>query len=146
MVKDSVHRLHWLFPLLLLGITLTGCMAPGRPPLNTPPAKEISIPEEQRPIMPDDPRERASMGLTEQGRKLLENGRVDEAIGLFERAMNISPSNGYNYFYLAEIWILKGDVYQAREWNGLAEIYLRENGIWMDKVLEQRKRIRKGMR
>lgn len=108
--------------------------------------KRVPIPEEQRLPVTEDPREKASMGLTEQGRIFLNDGKADEAIGLFERALNISPANGCNYFYLAEAWILKGDYYQAREWNGLAEMYLRENESWIGKVLEQKKRIKQWMR
>lgn len=145
-MKDVHPALHRLLPLLLLWVFVTGCTAPGRPPVETVPVKNVPIPEERRPPGAVDPRERASLGLTEQGRILLDSGRVDEAISLFERALNISPANGCNYFYLAEACILKRDFYQAREWNGLAEIHLRDDRIWIDRVLEQKKRIRQGLR
>ncbi|HNT56545.1 MAG TPA: tetratricopeptide repeat protein [Syntrophales bacterium] len=132
------------FLLLLLGVHVTGCPAPVRMPPGTVPVTEIPPSEGKRLDAPEDPRTLAAMNLTEQGRMLLERGRVDEAISLFERAANISPANGRNCFYLAEAWILKGDLYQAREWNRLAEIYLREDGAWMEKVLAQKKRIKKG--
>jgi membrane peptidoglycan carboxypeptidase len=48
----------------------------------TVPVKTVPVPEEQRLPVTEDPRERASLGLTEQGRVLLNDGRVDEAIGL----------------------------------------------------------------
>jgi tetratricopeptide (TPR) repeat protein len=146
MVKDVLRTLRRLLQLLLLGIAVTGCAAPVLPPAETVPVKNVPVPEETRLPGTDDPRERASLGLTEQGRVLLIDGRVDEAIGLFERALNISPANGCNYFFLAEAWILKGDYYQAREWNGMAETYLREDETWIGKVLEQKKKIKQGMR
>lgn len=146
MVRDVLRPLHRWLMLLLLCVAVTGCMAPGLPPAETVPVKTVPVPEEQRLPVTEDPRERASLGLTEQGRVLLDDGRVDEAIGLFERALNISPANGCNYFFLAEAWILKGDYYQAKEWNGLAEMHLRGDETWIGKVLEQKKRIKQWMR
>ena len=146
MVRNTLTGLRCLlfFLLLLLGVHVIGCPAPVRIPPGTVPVTEVPPSEGKRPDAPEDPRTLAAMNLTEQGRMLLERGRVDDAISLFERAANISPANGYNCYYLAEAWILKGDPYQAREWNRLAEIYLRENVAWMEKVLAQKKRIKKG--
>lgn len=87
------------------------------------------------------PREVASLHLTEQGQMLLESGKVDEAIGVLERAVNIYPSNGKNYYYLAEAWLKKGNVMQAREWNRLAGMYLAGDSEWSPRVYEQRGRI-----
>ncbi len=146
MVRNTLNgpRCLLFLLLLLLWVHVTGCPAPVRIPPGTVPATKVPPSEGKRPDAPEDPRTLAAMNLTEQGRILLERGRVDEAMSLFERATNISPANGYNCFYLAEAWILKGDPYQAEEWNRLAEIYLREDGAWMEKVLAQKKRIKKG--
>jgi tetratricopeptide (TPR) repeat protein len=72
---------------------------------------------------------------------LLESGKIDEAIGVLERAVSISPSNGKNYYYLADAWLRKGNVAQAREWNRLAGMYLAEDSEWSPRVYEQRGRI-----
>jgi len=83
----------------------------------------------------------ASLKLTDQGRELLEKGRLDDAIRILEQAINLNSSNGQNYYYLAEAWILKGVLRQASEFNRLAEQYLRGDQAWEDRVLKQRERI-----
>jgi tetratricopeptide (TPR) repeat protein len=72
---------------------------------------------------------------------LLDSGKVDEAINTLERAVSLYPSNGKNYYYLAEAWLRKGNVAQAREWNRLAGMYLAEDSEWSPRVYEQRERI-----
>lgn len=86
------------------------------------------------------PRALASLRLTEQGRMLLESGRPDDAISVLERAVGLNPTNGENYFYLAEAWIAKGDMVQAEEFNRLAALYL-DGDDWKVRLLEQRERI-----
>ena len=97
--------------------------------------------EPARPADQPSPRALASLGLTEQGRLLLERGNLDDAISMLERAVSLNPTNGINYFYLSEAWLLKGDTVQAEEFNRLAAIYLREKGVWSAKVTEQTERI-----
>jgi tetratricopeptide (TPR) repeat protein len=87
---------------------------------------------------PSDPRARASLQLTRQGRTFLEEGKPDEAISVLERAVGLDPSNGLNYFYLAEAWLLKDNLEQAGEFNRLAGIYLEGDFTWMRRVREQR--------
>ena len=87
------------------------------------------------------PRALASLRLTEQGKMFLENGDLDNAISILERAINLNPSNGQNYYYLSEAWLLKGNASQAREFNRLAEIHLKEDRKWMPRVSKQRDRI-----
>ncbi|MCK4729232.1 MAG: tetratricopeptide repeat protein, partial [Desulfobacterales bacterium] len=72
---------------------------------------------------------------------LLESGDPDNAISIFERAININPTNGQNYYYLSEAWLLKGNTVQAKEFNQLAEIHLEDDREWMRRVLQQRERI-----
>ena len=73
---------------------------------------------------------------------LLETGYPDDAISVLERAVGLNPTNGENYYYLAEAWIAKGDTVQAEEFNRLAALYLKEND-WKLKLLDQQERIRK---
>jgi predicted Zn-dependent protease len=97
---------------------------------------------EETPSRPDDtPRTVASLRLTEQARALLESGKVDEAMTILERAMNVNPSNGQNYYYLAEAWLKKGNLSQAREFNRLAAMYLRNEPEWVNRVNDQQERI-----
>jgi len=76
----------------------------------------------------------------------LERGNPDDAISMLERAVSLNPTNGHNYFYLSEAWLLKGDTVQAEEFNRLAAIYLREDSEWMPRVMEQGENIRRHMR
>ncbi len=106
----------------------------------------MQTPRIEKPLSPEkqnDPRLIASLQLTDQGRMLLESGKVDEAITVLERALNIHPGNGRSYYYLSEAWLLKSDVLQAKEWNRLAEMYLSEDKYWFKKVLDQKAKIRK---
>jgi tetratricopeptide (TPR) repeat protein len=89
------------------------------------------------------PRAVASLRFTDQGRLFLENGNPDDAIRMYEKALNLDPANGPNYYYLAEAWLMKGNITQAAEYNGLAAIYLEGNAKWTDRVMQQRERIKK---
>lgn len=90
-----------------------------------------------------EPRVVASLELTEQGRLLLTGGQPDQAIGTLERALNLNPGNGRACYYLAEAWLAKGGLRQAKSFNRLAEMYLRNEGEWKERVPAQRKRIEK---
>lgn len=87
------------------------------------------------------PRVLASMQLTEQGRSLLNEGKPDAAIRAFERAINLNPGSGENYYYLSEGWLQKGEAKQAKEFNHLAEIYLNEYPDWTVRIARQKDRI-----
>ncbi|MGA8179252.1 MAG: tetratricopeptide repeat protein [Desulfobacterales bacterium] len=87
------------------------------------------------------PRALAALQLTEQGRMFLENKQPDDAIGILERALNLNPDNGRNYYYLAEAWLMKGNIGQAAQFNRLANIYLKDDNEWLQRVILQRERI-----
>ena len=55
--------------------------------------------------------------------------------------MNLNPTGGQNYYYLSEAWLMKGNIGQAKEYNGLAASYLQNDPDWRDRVKEQRERI-----
>jgi len=130
-----------------LSLAIVGCAAT----ISTPPPVPVHAPsahveEPARPADQPSPRALASLGLTEQGRLLLERGNPDDAISMLERAVSLNPTNGTNYFYLSEAWLLKGDTVQAEEFNRLAAIYLREDIEWMPRLMEQGENIRRHMR
>ena len=81
-----------------------------------------------------NPRAMASLELTEQGRVMIESNRPDAAIRVLERAINLYPQNGQNYYYLAEAWLKKGNIPQAREFHRLAGIYLRDDMEWSSRL------------
>ena len=114
----------------------------------TIPADRTQIKSKERPetLEEPSPRDMASLRLTEQARMLLERDKVDEAINVLERAINLNPTNGRNYYYLSEAWLYKGNLTQAEEFNHLAAIYLREDSVWMSRVMGQKERIEKAGR
>jgi predicted Zn-dependent protease len=128
----------------LVCLILSGCAAIFPAPLKHPSAAtpERKSIEKELPDAKPRPREVASLHLTEQGRMLLENGKIDDAIGVLERAVSISANNGKNYYYLAEAWLRKGNEKQAREWNRLAEMYLAGDREWSQRVYNQFERIK----
>jgi predicted Zn-dependent protease len=120
---------------------IVSCAGTAPVPPSTPPTEDAPVAHDvaESSEVPS-PRALASLRLTEQGRMLLESGRPDDAISVLERAVGLNPTNGENYFYLAEAWIAKGDMVQAEEFNRLAALYL-EGDDWKVKLLEQRERI-----
>jgi tetratricopeptide (TPR) repeat protein len=112
------------------------------PSPSSSPTTTVQKKEQTPPPQDNSPRAVASLRLTEQARVLLETEKVDDAITTLERAMNVNPSNGQNYYYLAEAWLKKGNPSQAREFNRLAAMYLKDDPNWMSRVNDQQERIR----
>ncbi|MDX9787261.1 MAG: tetratricopeptide repeat protein [Desulfobacterales bacterium] len=115
--------------------------------LEQKPAAKVQPPpkKEAEPVMPPktpSPRAVAAVTLSDQGKTLLERKRPDEAIRVLERAVNLHPQNGENYYYLAEAWLLKGNALQAAEFNHLATIYLKDEASWQQKIASQVARIK----
>ncbi len=111
----------------------------------------VSLPSESRSIetgVPDkgfedlSPRAQASLRLTGQAKALLEEGRTSDAIMTLERAINLNPANGLNYYYMAEAWLDNGAFREAMKYNELARSGLEGVPYWMDRVEEQRQRIK----
>ena len=123
--------IKWLKILLAVVLCLPaiGCMKPALTPEPPPPESQVA------------PRILASLQLTEQGRSLLNKGKPDAAIRVLERAVNLNPGSGENYYYLSEGWLQKGEAKQAKEFNHLAEIYLNEYPDWTVRIARQKDRI-----
>ncbi len=99
--------------------------------------KQIARKETQQ----QDPREKASFQLTEEGRQLLEEDKPDQAIRLLEQAISLNPDNGQCYYYLAEAWLQKGNFSQASQFNSLAKNYLDKDRGWKTLVAKQADKI-----
>ena len=131
-----------------VGLALSACATvpqapPPPPPASSPSSAPVVQKSDPTPAPNEDrPRALASLRLTDQARLLLESGKVNDAITTLERAMNLSPSNGQNYYYLAEAWLKKGNPSQAREFNRLAAMYLRDDPDWVNRVKSQQEKIR----
>jgi len=129
-----------------LGMVLSGCtpavMKPSTPDVYRETPRETDEFEKNAEKPGLSPRALAALQLTEQGRMFLENNQPDDAIGILERALNLNPDNGRNYYYLAEAWLMKWNIGQATEFNRLAEIYLKDDSEWLYRVKLQRERIK----
>jgi len=84
----------------------------------------------------------ASLNLTKQGVNFFDKGDYDNAISMFERSIGIDSGNGKNYYYLSQIWLMKGNIKQAEEFNNLALIYLENDVEWKTLVEEQKREIK----
>ena len=99
--------------------------------------KQIAHKETRLP----SPREKASLQLTQEGKQRLDEGNPDNAIRLLEQAVGLNPNNGQSYFYLAQAWLIKGVYSEAREFNRLAHICLKNNREWKTRLERQAKQI-----
>ncbi|MGD9181407.1 MAG: tetratricopeptide repeat protein [Desulfobacterales bacterium] len=123
--------------LVLLAVLLAGCP---KPILKGAPSEAGEIPPAEE-AAEENPRVVAALQLTDQGRRLLEDRQPDKAIRALEQAVGLDPNNGQNYYYLSEAWLMKGSAAQAKEFNHLAEIHLKEDSQWMIRVAQQADRI-----
>ncbi len=130
-------RFHVIVFLTLLTVVLAACPKPILKEL--PPESEESVSAEG--AVKENPRVVASLQLTDQGRRLLSERQPDRAIRVLEQAVSLNPLNGGNYYYLSEAWLMKGDIHQAKEFNQLAEIHLKDDRDWMMRVGQQADRI-----
>jgi tetratricopeptide (TPR) repeat protein len=130
---------------LLCGLLLFGCMPQNNvsvydkqaPPAPLP-ARKPSAPTT---VKPDSAQALAAEALVDQGRQLLAQGAPDAAIRVLERSVALDSNSGQNYYYLAEAWILKQNVNQAREFNRLADLHLGRDPEWKVRIDRQNDRI-----
>ncbi len=110
------------------------------------PGKETKEPEKEAETQAfarknQNARMLAALQITKQAQILIEQNKPDDAIRNLERAISLNPTDGKNYYYMAEAWVMKKNKKQALEFNRLAEIYLKDNNEWILKVLWQMDRI-----
>lgn len=123
--------------LVLLATLLIACP---KPILKGEPSEVEETPTSEE-AAEANPRVVAALQLTDQGRRLLEDRKPDKAIRVLEQAVSLNATNGQNYYYLSEAWLMKGSAAQAKEFNQLAEIHLKEDSAWMIRVAQQADRI-----
>lgn len=123
----------------IAAVCLAGCPKPTlkEVPVEAEAEEPVALEETEK----ETPRVVASLQLTDQGRRLLEERKPDKAIRVLEQAVSLHPTNGQNYYYLSEAWLMKGSAAQAKEFNQLAEIHLKEDSDWMMRVANQADRI-----
>ncbi len=116
--------------------------------LTRPPPAAAQALSAKPPVMDADrggrgpsPGATASLNLRRQAVGLIADGRLEEAIRILERAVNLAPSDGVNYYYLAEAWRRKGNTARALEFNRLAQLYLGDSPDWQSNLQNQRRAI-----
>jgi len=125
-----------ILPMAAALVLLFAC----RPAVIVPPP-ETAPPPAERPESTPRPspgaverelhrREQVAAALTDEGRRLLDSGRVDGAIRIFEQAVSQSPHYGPAYFYLAEAWMDKSNGPQAKAFHDQAVLYLQGRPEW----------------
>ena len=90
---------------------------------------------------PAAPRNNAAVQLSQEGIHHLSAGRPDNAIRSFEQAIGLNPNCGQCYYYMAQAWMAKGVVSEARQFNSLAQDYLQGDPAWEERVTMQAQRI-----
>lgn len=132
---------------LLCGLLLFGCMPKTNvsvPDRQVPPAP---LPAEKPPAppgaRPDGAQIQAARALVEQGRQYLAQGATDAAIRVLERSVALDATIGQHYYYLAEAWLMKQNIRQARQFNRLADLHLGRDPDWQNRIVRQDDRIRK---
>ena len=128
------------YHIVFLGL-MTAALAACPKPILKQTSSESQESASSEGAVKENPRTVASLQLTEQGRRLLLDRQPDKAIRVLEQAVSLNPLNGRNYYYLSEAWLVKGDTHQAKEFNQLAEIHLKDNSEWIIRVGQQAERI-----
>jgi tetratricopeptide (TPR) repeat protein len=121
-------KLKRLLVIILAMVLLSGCV-------------KLVAREETRSTQQLSPREKAALQLTEEGRQLLDKDQPDQAIRSLEQAISLDPDNGPCYYYLAEAWLQKGNFSEARQFNSLAENYLKKDKGWNVRLARQADKI-----
>jgi tetratricopeptide (TPR) repeat protein len=138
-VSGIFLKLSRFLLLAVLCIPLWKCATAPQP---TPSPEPLPRAEERFDIeKSSDPRILASLQFTEQARLLIQEGKPDQAIRTLERALNLYPANGETYYYLAEAWLMKGNIRQAKEFHGFAATYLRDHPQWRSRLNAQQEKI-----
>jgi hypothetical protein len=142
-LSNKNNRLKLILGILIV-LGLLGCMEKPAIKVTEPPQTPESAPSEELPAPPvqePDANSRAAAAMVRQGRQHLSRGEPDAAIRVLERSVALDATNGQNYYYLAEAWLIKKNTRQAREFNRLAGIQLAQDDAWKTRINRQKSRI-----
>jgi tetratricopeptide (TPR) repeat protein len=119
--------------LLLLG---TGCLPSQRavPPEELP-LKPLSDDDTGQPAsLEHEGQQAASLQLTQEGREYLRSGRLEEAMSKFQKAISLSISNPYAYYYLGEARYRRQEYHQSLPLLDKAELLFLRDSVWLSRV------------
>jgi tetratricopeptide (TPR) repeat protein len=130
-------RPWWIIAAAL--VLSAGCIpSPGEPPMGEPPLTPITGGTTDSS---QTGQQQASLQLTDEGRQLLDEGRLDEAASVFQKAISLYPNNPYAYYYLAQSRYLKKDYTRSLAPLRQAELYLSGDSVWLARVYALRGKI-----
>lgn len=107
---------------------LLSCGTPGRKP------PVVSIPSER-------PERAASQALVEKGRPYLDRGSFDRAEDTFQEAVNVDPTNGVGFYYLALVKYRMGEYESVGNYLDKAEALLMKDRDWSKKIKALREEV-----
>jgi tetratricopeptide (TPR) repeat protein len=88
-----------------------------------------------QPASPEqEGRQAASLQLTQEGREYLHSSQLEEAMSKFQKAISLSSSNPYAYYYLAEARYRQQEYPQSLPLLDRAELFFLSNSVWLSKV------------
>ena len=136
-------RLFLFFAAAVL--ILAGCLpSPTERPDGEPVLKPVT-----ESGQPGDPgpsgQEGASIQLTDQGRRHLAAGQVDQAVSVLQKAISIFPKNPYAYYYLAQTRFLKKEYSQSLPPLEQAELLIPADRIWLSRIHSLRGQVYEGL-
>jgi len=101
-------------------------------PVTPPLADDSSLLAKITPGTP--PQRAASLRLTEEGRKLLDAGDPQKALGRLEKTIVVDSTNPYGYFYLAKAQYRLGRYKDSLNFLDVAESRLDKEPYWLAEV------------
>lgn len=135
--------------LILLCFFLTACPpAVKKRPVRPTPPKVVPAPVIQAPPPvpePSRPERNASNDFLLQGKEKLEAQEYPGAMNLFHEAINLDPSNGPAYYYLAWSKYLSGDNEEILEILDRAEGLLSGRKDWLPAIHSLRQQVQSGI-
>lgn len=96
--------------------------------------KEVKKPSEGQYATASSPARSASMEMAARGKKLLEAGDYDKALGIFQEAVIIDSTNGVAYYYLAKARFLLDQYEESMGILEKAESLLGSSEEWMEAI------------
>ena len=116
---------------------LMGCTAP------QPPSALLDLPvdlpgptllDERGQDRQRDGRKDASLQLTAEGYAFLRSERFDEAMSKFQKAISLSSTNPFAYYFFGETRFLRQEYGQSLSLLERAEVLLRDDPVWLARV------------
>ncbi len=123
----------WVFLLLVV----VGCVDTQR--LSVPSDPQSPPAPEQFGQQPDG-RNEASLQLTAEGYAYLRSEKLGEAMSKFQKAIALSSSNPYAYYFFGEARYLRKEFDQSLSLLERAELLLRDKPIWLSRIYALRGR------